>query len=133
MTFYINKKSLFPKFQLTPVTFQVMHDYVCFIASIDYCVELRLINKTFYENCSHFILKWVQSNSFWELVLRLRRATKRFKKFKFEHSESAFYLKSGCIPLTPLERKFWELLFRQGDTQASWSTFESILQLLHVR
>ena len=36
----INKKSLFPKFQLIPSSnFQVMHDYVCFIAPIDYCVE----------------------------------------------------------------------------------------------
>ena len=36
----INIKSLFPKFQLIPVLrFQVMHDYVCFIAPIDYCVE----------------------------------------------------------------------------------------------
>ena len=38
----INKKSLFPKFQLIPVLhFQVMHDLVCFIAPIDYCVELK--------------------------------------------------------------------------------------------
>ena len=29
----INKKSLFPKFQLIPIL-QVMHDYVCFIAPI---------------------------------------------------------------------------------------------------
>ena len=36
----INEKSLFPKFQLFPILrFQVMHDYVCFIAPIDYCVE----------------------------------------------------------------------------------------------
>ena len=36
----INKKSLFPKFQLILILrFQVMHDYVCFIAPIDYCVE----------------------------------------------------------------------------------------------
>ena len=34
------KKSLFPKFQLIPISrFQAMHDYVCFIAPIDYCVE----------------------------------------------------------------------------------------------
>ena len=34
------KKSLLPKFQLIPIlSFQVMHDYVCFIAPIDYCVE----------------------------------------------------------------------------------------------
>ena len=36
----INKKSLFPKFQLIPIShFQVMHDCVCFTAPIDYCVE----------------------------------------------------------------------------------------------
>ena len=36
----INKKSFFPKFQLIPSSnFQVMHDYVCFIAPIDYCVK----------------------------------------------------------------------------------------------
>ena len=34
------KKSLSPIFQLIPMShFQVMHDYVCFIAPIDYCVE----------------------------------------------------------------------------------------------
>ena len=36
----INKKSLFSKFQLIPILrLQVMHDYVYFIAPIDYCVE----------------------------------------------------------------------------------------------
>ena len=36
----INKKSLFPKFQLIPILrCQVMHDYVYFIAPIDYFVE----------------------------------------------------------------------------------------------
>ena len=36
----INRKSLFSKCQLIPILgFQVMHDYVCFIAPIDYCVE----------------------------------------------------------------------------------------------
>ena len=35
-----NKKCIFPKFQLIPILhFQVMHDCVCFIAPIDYCVE----------------------------------------------------------------------------------------------
>ena len=33
----INKKSLFPKISVD--NFQVMHDYVCFIAPIDYCVK----------------------------------------------------------------------------------------------
>ena len=36
----VNKNSLFPKFQLIPILrFQVMHDYVCFIAPIDHCVK----------------------------------------------------------------------------------------------
>ena len=36
----INKKSLFPKFQLIPILcFQVMYDYVWVIAPIDYCVK----------------------------------------------------------------------------------------------
>ena len=54
----INKKILFPKFQLIPIVrFQVMHDYVCFIAPIDYCAEQSLVYKNFCENCSHFIMK----------------------------------------------------------------------------
>ena len=36
----INKKILNPKFQFIPILcFQVTHDYVCFIAPIDYCVK----------------------------------------------------------------------------------------------
>ena len=36
----IYKKSLNPEFQLIPILrFQVMHDYMCFIAPIDYCVK----------------------------------------------------------------------------------------------
>ena len=36
----INEKSLFPKFQLISLLrFQVMHDYVFFVAPFDYCVE----------------------------------------------------------------------------------------------
>ena len=35
----INKKNSFPKFQLIPILhFQVIHDYVCFIAPINYCI-----------------------------------------------------------------------------------------------
>ena len=36
----MNKKSLFPQFQPIPILrFQVMHDYVCFIAPINCCDE----------------------------------------------------------------------------------------------
>ena len=34
------RKKVIPKFQLIPILrSQVMHDYVCLIAPIDYCVE----------------------------------------------------------------------------------------------
>ena len=34
------KKNLFLKFQLIPILrFQIMRDYECFIAPIDYCVK----------------------------------------------------------------------------------------------
>ena len=47
----INIKSLFPKFQLIPILrLQVMHDYVVFHCSIDYCVKLSLVHETFCEN-----------------------------------------------------------------------------------
>ena len=44
-----------------------MHDYVCFIAPIDYCVEESLVHETFCDDCSHFILKRLQTNSFGEV------------------------------------------------------------------
>ena len=64
----MNIKSLFPKFQLIPILrFQGMHDYVCFIAPIDYCVEHTLVYETSCENYSHFIMKWFQPNSLEEV------------------------------------------------------------------
>ena len=45
---YKQKKNIFPKFQLIQILrFQVMHDYVCFIVPVDYCVELSLMYETF--------------------------------------------------------------------------------------
>ena len=44
----INKKRLFPKFQLIPILhFRVMHDYVRFIAPIGHCVEQILVYENF--------------------------------------------------------------------------------------
>ena len=74
------QKSLFPKFQLIPILhFQVMHDYVYFIDPIDYCVEKVLCPRLFFENCSHFILKWFQPNSFGEMCF-LEECTTNIKK-----------------------------------------------------
>ena len=74
------KKNLFPKFKLIPILhFQVMHDYVCFIAPIDYCVELSLVAETFRGNCSHFTLKWFQPNSFGEMCF-LEESYKKIAK-----------------------------------------------------
>ena len=55
--------------------FQGMHDYVWFIAPIDYCVELILVYETC-ENCSHFLLKWFQPNSFEEFRGELQKYAK---------------------------------------------------------
>ena len=42
------QKCLFPKLQLiTILRFQVMHDYVCFIDPIDYCVEINSRRRDF--------------------------------------------------------------------------------------
>ena len=52
------KKKLFLKFQLIPILhLQVMHDYVHWHCSIDYCVKLILINKNLCENCFYFTPK----------------------------------------------------------------------------
>ena len=77
-----NKRRLFLKFQLNPILhFQVTHDYVCYIAPKDNC----LVDETFCEYCSHFILKWFQPNSFGEmsfLELSRRKCKKKKKKKK---------------------------------------------------
>ena len=77
------QKSLYPKFQLIPILrFQIMHDYVCFIVPIDYCVEKSLMYETLCENCSHFILKWFQPNSFEEECF-LEESDKNMQKIQF--------------------------------------------------
>ena len=79
----IDKKSLFPKFKLILILrFQGMHDYVCFIAPIDYCVEWSLV-KTFCENC-YFILKRLQPHSFGEMC---------FFEENYEHMQKSQFWK----------------------------------------
>ena len=68
-----------------------MHDYVCFIAPIDL--------ETFYENCSHFILKWFQPNSFGELCFVEMGYGNMQKIPIFENFESALYSTSASMPL----------------------------------
>ena len=54
----INEKKIISKISVdSNLCFHVMHDYVCFIVPIDYCVEQSLVYETFCENCSHFVLK----------------------------------------------------------------------------
>ena len=43
----INTKRLFPKNKLIPILrLQLMHDYLHWYGSIDYCVKLRLVDET---------------------------------------------------------------------------------------
>ena len=64
-------KSLFPKFQLIQILrFLVMHDYMCFIAPIDYCVAKSLVHipDFLWKLLSfHTELNWFQPNSFAEM------------------------------------------------------------------
>ena len=62
-----------------------------------------LVHKTFYENCSHFILKWFQPNSFGEVCFLEKELRKYAKNSNFE---GALYLTSGSMPL----RKFFSVL-----------------------
>ena len=104
---HTHTKSLFPKFHLIPISrFQVMHDYVCFIAPIDHCVELSLVDETFCENCSYFILKWFQPKSFCGNVLLRGELQKYAKNSNFDNFESTLYTKSGSMPLNLQPKTF---------------------------
>ena len=76
----------------------VVTPQVCFIAPIDFCVELHLVDGTFCENYSHFIPKWLQPNSFGEMCF-LKSYKKIQKNPILKNFESILYLKSGSMPL----------------------------------
>ena len=98
---HLNKqKSLFAKFQLILILrFQVIHDYLCFIAPIDYCVKFCLVDETFCQNCYHFVLKWLQPYSCGEMCFLEESYKNFFKNSNFDNFESALYSKSGRMPL----------------------------------
>ena len=102
-------KSLFPKFQLIPILrFEVMHDYVCFIAPMVHFVELSLMYKTFCESCSHFILKWFQPYSFWGIVLLRGELQKYAKNSNLKNFESTvFIIREYAFGLWKFQCHFW--------------------------
>ena len=65
----LKKKTLFIKLQLFPISFlPVMHGYVHWHSSIDYCVKLSLVDNEFLQkNGCHFIRKWFLLESFGEM------------------------------------------------------------------
>ena len=90
--------------------FQVLQDYVCFIAPIDYCVESSFVNETFYANCSYFILIWFQPNSFGEMcfleesyekmqklqILKILRVpSTRNQEYAFNHALRIAFMLAG--------------------------------------
>ena len=82
----IYKKAYFHNFSLFQFNgFQVMHDYVCVIVPIHYCAELSLVDETFCEYCSHFILKWFQTYSFGGIALPTGELWKDAKNSNFEN------------------------------------------------
>ena len=91
---------------------------VCFIAPIDYCAELSLIDKTFCENYFHFILKWFQQpNSFEESykkmakiqIMKLLRAPLEIREFAFkfvpEFQRDLKFFRLDWIKLKPYDTK----------------------------
>ena len=96
----INKKSLFPKFQLIPILrFQVMHDYVYSIAPIHCCVEKSLVSETFLWKLLSFHAEMISAQLLWGSVLLGGVHQKYAKKSHFKNFESALYLTSVSMPL----------------------------------
>ena len=79
--------------------FQVMFDYLCFIAPIYHCVELSLVDETFLWKLLSFHLKWLQLNSFGETCFIEESYEKMQKLQNFDNFESTLYSKSGSMPL----------------------------------
>ena len=78
----INKKKLLPKFQLIPVLrLKVMHDYVHWHCSIDYCVRLVVIDEDLSGNCFYVTLKRFQLNSFGKMCF-LEKSYKQIQKIQ---------------------------------------------------
>ena len=96
---HINKKCLFPKFQLIPIScFQVMHDYVFHCSHRLLCWKV-LCTRLSVKNCYHFILKWFEPNSFGEFCFLEESYRNMQKNSNFENFGSALYSTSVSMPL----------------------------------
>ena len=97
----VNKKCLFPKFQLIPILrFPVMHDYVYFTAPIDYCVDMNsLVSETFLWKLLSFHTEMISTQLLWGSVLLRGVHPKYAKNSYFKNFESALYLTSVSMPL----------------------------------
>ena len=82
----INKKMLISKISVDSILpLQVMHDYVHWHCSTDYCVKVILVDENLCEDCCNFTLKWFLLNSFGEMCF-LKKSYKKMQKiqiFKF--------------------------------------------------
>ena len=72
-----------------------MHDHVCFIAPIAYCVILSLMYETFCKKLLSFYTEMVSAYFLWRSMLLRGKLRKYAKNSNFENFESALYLKSG--------------------------------------
>ena len=96
----INKKRLFPKFQLILILrFQAMDDFERFIAPIDYCVEQSLMYETFLSKLLSFHTKMILACFLWGSVLLRGELQKYAKKSSFDNFESTRYSTSVSMPL----------------------------------
>ena len=87
----INQKSLFPKFQLIPILcFQVMYDYVL-VTAPQTTVLHKVSSMRLSVNCSHFLPKWLQLNSFGEMCFLEGNYQNMQKKSNFKISEHPLF------------------------------------------
>ena len=115
------KKRLFLNIQLIPILcFQVMYCYGHRHCSIDYSVELIIIDET----CqTAFISHW---NVFCLIPLGKcapwRRATNRCKKFKFWSfwKSPYMFMKSSSMPLMPKQETCITLQYTLNKTNQEW-------------
>ena len=124
----INKNRLFPKFQLIPILrLQVLHDYVYWHCSIDYCVKLSLVDETLCQKWFSFHKEMISALFLWGNVLLRGELQIDANNSNFKNFESAMYMKSGSMPLISYIL-IWLLMSRLISVEVVWISINHLNQ-----
>ena len=133
----INKKGLFPKFQLIPILrLQVMHDYVHWHWSTDYRCKIKSCQRNFMQKLLLFHTEKISAQFLWGNVLlggELQTDTKK-KKSNFAIFESPLYMKFGSMPLSAYHPQVHCIhhITSVGRLSYSISTYCLLLLPIHI-